>query len=234
MYKIARIGRYAPGVSKEDGRRRWSGPVAALGAAVPGVERYVQSHSTQSLGLLGVNDDPPKFDGYACVWFTDRDAYTASTATAEWEALAASANELFDVDWMSSMSAAVDERTIIDGPMGPFKAVWIVRFKDEIRADPGRVRDAHEYWTRTHGGAFGVKVPGIDRYVQNHVIEPMGDQVPEFDGFSECWFQDRAAFDVTMESQEWDDMNNDAPNLFDVDLIVSGMSALLDEIVIKG
>ena len=234
MYKIASIGRFQPGTAKPDGRARWTGPHGALGAAVPGIERYVQSHSTETLGLLGPTDARPAFDGYACLWFADRQAFDASVATPEWAALAADSGTLLDGDWTASMSAAVDERTIIDGPMGPFKAVWIVRFKDEIRADPERVREAHEYWTRTHGGAYGVKVPGIDRYVQNHVVEPLGDRLPEFDGFSECWFQDRAAFDVTMAAQEWDDMNNDAPNLFDMDFILGGMSALLDEIVIKG
>ncbi len=59
--------------------------------------------------------------------------------------------------------------TIIDGGEGPFKTVWFVRFKPEVRADPGRARAAHAYWISTHGGHYGVKVPGISRYVQNHV-----------------------------------------------------------------
>jgi hypothetical protein len=132
---------------------------------------------------------------------------------------------------VAPLTAAVEERTIIDGPTGPFKAVWFVRFKDEIRADEERSREAHDYWTGTHGGAFGVAVPGIGRYVQNHVVEPVGDVPLGFDGFSECWFANRAAFDLAMGSAEWGAMNEDALVVFDRDWIVAGMSALIDEIV---
>ena len=57
---------------------------------------------------------------------------------------------------------------------GPFKAVWVVRFKDEIRSDPARTREAHEHWIETHGGRFGRDVRGIGRYVQNHCVAPLG------------------------------------------------------------
>ena len=42
-----------------------------------------------------------------------------------------------------------------------------------------------------------------------------------------------AAFDVTMGSTEWDDMNNDAKTIFDRDWIVGGWSSLIDEVVVK-
>jgi uncharacterized protein (TIGR02118 family) len=117
---------------------------------------------------------------------------------------------------------------------GPFKAVWVCRFKDEIRADPAETDRAHDYWKGTHGGAYGIRVPGIGRYVQNHNVASITGDQPEFDGFSECWFQDRAAFDVTMAAPEWDEMNRDAFNLFVVDeFIVDGYSALIDESTIK-
>jgi uncharacterized protein (TIGR02118 family) len=234
MYKVAWISRFSPASRAGDARRHWSGPHAALAAAVPGLDRYVQNHPTARLGLVGPADDRAAFDCYDCGWFADRAAFGSAITTAEWAALESDAVGQVDVEWGATMTAAVDERTIIDGPTGPFKAVWIVRFRDEIRADPDRVRDAHDYWTRTHGGAFGVRVPGIDRYVQNHVVGAVGTVDPGFDGFSECWFQDRAAFDVTMASQEWDDMNGDAPNLFDMDFILGGMSAILDEVVVRG
>jgi uncharacterized protein (TIGR02118 family) len=140
---------------------------------------------------------------------------------------------LLDIEYSLSMSAVVEENVVIDGPEGPFKAVWICRFKDEIRADPAKTAEAHAYWKRTHGSHYGVQVPGIGRYVQNHNVAPIGEAPPEFDGFSECWFKDRAAFDLTMGSQEWDEMNADAFNLFVVEeFIVDGHSALLDEVIV--
>ena len=144
------------------------------------------------------------------------------------------------MDYFWGMSAVLDPRTIIDGPPGPFKAVWAVRFKNDIRSDPERVKEAHEYWIGTHGGRYGQAVPGIDCYIQNHCVAALGvdgatDEIDLlFDGFSECWFQDRAAFDLAMGSDEWLAMNADAETLFDLDFILTdGMSALVEENVVK-
>jgi uncharacterized protein (TIGR02118 family) len=239
MYKVAWIARFLEGLDRAEGFRHWRDIHGPLGRAVPGIDRYVQNYATQSLGMVGVSDDPPAFDGYSCCWYADRDAFHTSLETPEWAAIMADGPNLFEVDYFWGMSAALEEATIIDGPEGPLKTVWIVRFKDDIRSDPGRTREAHQYWIDTHGRHFGVRVPVIGRYVQNHVVEPIGaDGVDEtalrFDGFSECWFEDRAAFDRCMASSEWDEMNQDAENLFDVDFILSGMSAVLEERVVKG
>lgn len=235
MYKIAQVVDFAPGVDRAEARRHWRNQHAALGAAVPGVRRYVQNSPTASLGLLGVDNAPTAFDGYACVWFDDRPALDAALGSAEWAEMRADAESFVAPDPRSTLLAAVEERVIVDGPMGPFKAVWFVQFSADIRNDPQRTKEAHEYWTRTHGGAFGVRVPGIDRYVQNHVVAPLvGGATLGYDGFSECWFQDRAAFDLTMASPEWDAMNTDAKTIFDRDWIVGGWSALIDEEVVRG
>lgn len=234
MYKVAWTVRFAAGVSVDDARGRWSGEHAALARSVPGVERYVQSHSTASLGLTGVDSDRPAFDGYECLWFADRGRFEAARESPEWSAMLTDGARLFDPDSTPSRGAAVEEHTIVDGPADPFKAVWFVLFKAAIRADANQTGDAHRRWTATHGGEFGAKVPGIGRYVQNHVVEPLEDgAVPPFDGFSECWFADRAAFDLTMGSKEWGEMNEDASVDFDRDWIVGGMSALLDEVVVE-
>lgn len=233
MYKIGLIGRFLPGTDAVAGRARWEGEHARLTAAVPGVVRYRLNFPTQNVVLLGVTDEPTRFDGYACIWFADEPAFQRALAGPEWAAVAADAAQFLDVDYSSSMSAAVEENVVIDGPEGPFKAVWICRFQDDIRADDARTAEAHAYWKRTHGSHFGVQVPGIGRYVQNHTVAPLVGGQPGFDGFSECWFADRAAFDLTMGSQEWDTMNADAFNLFVVEeFIVDGHSALIDEVVV--
>jgi uncharacterized protein (TIGR02118 family) len=138
------------------------------------------------------------------------------------------------------MCAVLDERTIVDGDYGPFKAVWVVRFKDEIRSDPERAREAHDHWIETHGSRFGRDVPGIGRYVQNHCVAPLGQEGADprgellFDGHSECWFEHRGAFELATSSPEWLAMNDDAMTFCDVDYILSGMSAVVEENVVKG
>jgi uncharacterized protein (TIGR02118 family) len=202
VYKVAWIGRFQNGLNKEAARRDWIEVLGPLGAKVPGVVRYVQNHAVRSLGLAGVSDVELAFDGYSCFWYEDRAAFRAALSTPEHLEVLNAAGTLFESPGILRMGAAVEERTIIDGPENPFKVVWVVRFQRSIDT-----KAAHEYWTNAHG-PFALKVSGIDRYVQNHVTDPMGTRGSiayppdsmEFDGFSECWFRDRATFDQALSS----------------------------------
>src|SRR5262249_39457586 len=181
-------------------RRHWREVHGPFGRVVPQIEIYVQSHVTWALGPIGLSAERFAFDGYSCCWYRDEDAFLESLPTQEWADISADAPNVFDPESFWGMSAILDERTIVDGDYGPFKTVWVCRFKEEIRRDPARTREAHEYWIETHCGRFGRDVPGIGRYVQNHCVAPLGvDGADEsidlqFDGFSECWFDDQAAF----------------------------------------
>jgi uncharacterized protein (TIGR02118 family) len=239
VYKVVWFARFLQGMDKREGRRHWHEIHGPLGGKVPQIETYVQSHAVEALGSAEAGDLTPAFDGYSCCWFADEGAYREALGTPEWAAVAADSPNLFDSDSFRGVSAVLDERTIVEGDRGPFKAVWVVRFTDEIRRDPARVREAHDYWIETHGGRFGRAVPGIGRYVQNHCVAALGDEGAdesgelEFDGFSECWFEDRAAFDRAMTSPEWLAMNDDAQTFCDVDYIRDGRSAVVEEHVIK-
>jgi uncharacterized protein (TIGR02118 family) len=240
MYKVVWFARFLDGMDRDEGRRHWRGIHGPLGRKVPQVDSYVQSHATRALGPLGPSDEPLAFDGYSCCWYRDEETFLESLETAEWADISADGPNLFEMDWFWGMSAILDERTIVEGETGPFKTVWVCRFKEEIRRDPAQVKEAHEYWIETHGNRFGREVPGIGRYVQNHCAAALGvegaDESLElkFDGFSECWFEDRAAFDLAMSSPEWLAMNEDAENLFDLEYILGGMSAVVEDNVVKG
>ena len=148
--------------------------------------------------------------------------------TPEWARLVEDGDNVFDMTWLDGMSAVLKEYTIMDGPQSPFKVLWMVRFRPDLDRDY-----ADRYWLNTHGAIF--KSLDIDRYVQNHVVESTIDGASVgFDGFSECWFADRAAFELAMSSPEWLEMNDDAENLFDVAYILDGMSAVVEEHVVKG
>jgi uncharacterized protein (TIGR02118 family) len=240
MYKVVWFARFREGMEREAARRHWREVHGSLGRPVPQIELYVQSHATRALGPVGVSDDPLAFDGYSCCWYGDEAAFLESLSTEAWAEMSADAPNVFDPESFWGMSAILDERTIIDGEYGPFKTVWVCRFKDEIRLDHSRTREAHEYWVETHGGRFGREVPGIGRYVQNHCVAPLGvngadESIDlEVDGFSECWFEDEAAFELAMASPEWLAMNDDAENIFDVEYILAGRSAVVEENVVKG
>ncbi len=122
---------------------------------------------------------------------------------------------VFDMDWLWNMSAHIEEVPMIEGPTSPYKVVWIVRFKEGLTREEGR-----EHWRRVHGPIF--KKLDIDRYIQNHVVGPIGEEGETgeaeigFDGFSECWFRDETQFRNAVESDTWAVAVEDAQNVFDM------------------
>ena len=60
------------------------------------------------------------------------------------------------------------------------------------------------------------------------------DGVFAFDGFSEAWFTDRPTFERAHESPAWHALRDDAPNVFDMQALDSGVNTVVDERVIKG
>lgn len=239
MYKVVWFTRFREGMTREDARRHWREVHGPLGLKVPQITAYVQSHAVAALGPGGEDGRALGFDGYSSCWFVDEETYREALRTPEWADVAADGPNVFDLDSFRGMCAVLDEQTIIEGDYGPLKAVWVVRFKDEIRSDPERTREAHEHWIRTHGEHHGRTVPGIGRYVQNHCVAPLGEEGADsdgelfFDGYAECWFADRAAFERAMSSPEWLEMNADAATIFDVDYIFEGMSAFVEENVVR-
>ena len=239
MLKVVWFARFRPDITREQGRSHWEGIHGPLGKAVPQIERYVQNHAGHALSPVDVLEEPAGFDGYSTAWYADRDAFDASLGTPEWAAIGEDSPNLFDHEWFWGMSAEVEAHTIVDGPVLPYKVVWVMRFPQEVREDPDRLAEAHRYWIDTHGGRFGRAVPGIERYVQNHVVSGIGETgiedgtLPKFDGYSECWFADRQAFERMMATPEWLAMNRDAETLFDLEFNSAGMNAELDEVVVK-
>jgi hypothetical protein len=55
-----------------------------------------------------------------------------------------------------------------------------------------------------------------------------------FDGFSEAWFTDRPTFERAHESPAWHALRDDAPNVFAMQALDSGVNMVVDERVIKG
>ena len=112
-----------------------------------------------------------------------------------------------------------------------FKVVWFANFRGDMPREA-----AADHWRDVHG-PIAVRVPGIDRYVQNLATAAFdGDgergDLPAFDGFSECWFADRDAYLRSQESREWDELAADGANFMDMTSL-EGMSAVLEERVIR-
>jgi uncharacterized protein (TIGR02118 family) len=216
MYKVVWIARFPQGMAKEDARRHWAEVHGPMCIRTPGIERYVQNHVLGPLpAASGVTEEETYFDGYSCGWWADEDAFRASMDTPEWRELVADGDNVFDMSWLEGMSAQVEPHTIVDGPSSPYKVCWIVKFRQGLDRD-----EARAYWAGTHGPI--VRDVGIDRYVQNHAVDAVGGggearDALRFDGFSECWFRDEAAFLDAIRTPEWAALVEDGANLFDMD-----------------
>jgi uncharacterized protein (TIGR02118 family) len=57
-----------------------------------------------------------------------------------------------------------------------------------------------QYWKETHGVLVARTVPGVKRYVQNHVIKLPGGREPVFDGVAELWYENMESW---QKSAEW-------------------------------
>jgi uncharacterized protein (TIGR02118 family) len=229
MYKVVWFARYPQDKPREEYSRYWSEHHGPLAAKAPGFGRYVQNHVTGPLPLAaGVSEEKTQFDGYSLGYWKDEETFRMTMASDEWLAVVDDGYNVFDMSWLEGMSAELDEHVIIDGPASPYKVCWVVHFKPGI--DPAEARD---YWKSKHGPI--VRDVGIDRYVQNHCLSPVGGggegrDPLRFDGFSECWFKDEAAFLAAVNSPTWEKMNADGYNLFDMDDM---WGAVLDEKVKK-
>jgi uncharacterized protein (TIGR02118 family) len=227
MFKAVYVARFRADKPREEARHHWTYVHGPMADALPDMRRYVQNHVVGAIGAQGLRDGAVGFDGYACESWTDQAAFDAGMETEAWATIVDDGPVLFDVDSLDGMCASVQERVIIDGPTSPYKVVWFARFKPGMDA-----AEAAEHWLDVHA-PIACRAPGIDRYVQNLVVGPIagGDHVA-FDGFSECWYADEAAYVRSQESAAWDELREDGGTFLDM-AGLEGMSAVLEERVIK-
>ena len=76
------FARRKPGMTVEAFQQHWREVHGPLGAAVPGLRRYVQSHTRPSAYERGRE---PAWDGVALIWFDDVAALRVATSTPEWD-----------------------------------------------------------------------------------------------------------------------------------------------------
>lgn len=216
MYKVVWIARYRKDMTKQEASDYWATLHGPPMKEVSPVAGYVQSHVQGPLpAVSGVAEEETLFDGYSSAWWNDRADYQKAMSTPAWHRILEDGPKVFDVDWLWNMSAHVQEHPMIEGPSSPYKVTWIVRFKDGMTREEGR-----EYWRSVHGPIF--KALDIDRYVQNHVVGPIGEEGETddaeigFDGFSECWFRDERQFRAAVESERWATAVEDAHHVFDM------------------
>ena len=93
------------------------------------------------------------------------------------------------------------------------KMVVVLHRKDGMSREEFRA-----YWRDVHG-ALGARMPGVRRYVQNHVV---ADGAP-FDGIAEMWFDSPADMQAAFTSEAAQEAARDVVNF------LSGQQVVLVE-----
>ncbi len=79
------------------------------------------------------------------------------------------------------------------------KSIVVARRKPELTR-----AEFYTYWEKTHGPLAAKYMPGVRRYVQNHLVEVPGMQFEE-DGVVEMWYDDVESYLNTMKYLQSDE-----------------------------
>jgi uncharacterized protein (TIGR02118 family) len=102
-----------------------------------------------------------------------------------------------------------------------YKVIWLFKFKEGWDKD-----EAQRHWKDVHAPIF-LRVPGVERYVQNLWVSPIDsgtgmDTGSPFDGHTEAWFTDKAAYDAAITSTQYDELTADGSQLFEYSTLQGG------------
>ena len=207
MVKMVAFFKRKPGMSVEAFQQYWRTTHANLVVKMPGVRRYVQSHTLTS----GYRKGEPAYDGVAEVWFDGTQAMRALAQTAEYAAVRADEPNFIDLSTMGSI--ITEEHVIKDGPIPPggVKNVEFVTHK------PGMSIEAFQrHWREVHG-PLGASIPVVRRYVQSHTRKSIYEsgKTPAYDGVALTWFDDTQAMRVSATTPEYARTRADEVNFID-------------------
>lgn len=222
MIKVVAVLKRRPGLAVADFRAHWLNEHTALVRRLPGLRRYVQSHTLDG----GYRRGEPAADGVAEAWFDDTDALRRLKGTPE---LAAVREDLgVFIAPGECVEVVTDEHVVKDGAV-PAAGVKNIEF---VKRRPGMPVDAFQrYWTDVHG-PLGSSIRTIVRYVQSHTRRAAyrDGRSPPLDGFALTWFESTDAMRASAESAEYAATRADERNFIagELDFIITREHVLFD------
>ena len=180
MIKVVTFIKRRAGMPVEAFQTYWRDRHPAVVTRLPGVRRYVQSHTLASAYAAG----EPVYDGIAEVWADSTDALRAMTRSPDYAAVQADEAEFID---RASMGIVVTEEHVIkDGAVAvdPVKRVTFLTRKPGLS-----VEEFQRHWREVHG-PLAAKMAALRRYVQSHTRSSAyaAGRAPAWDGIASAWF----------------------------------------------
>jgi uncharacterized protein (TIGR02118 family) len=158
MVKALSFFKRKAGMSVEAFQAYWRASHPEVVVKLPGIRRYVQSHTL----LSGYRKGEPVHDGIAELWFDDTRAMRALAGTAAYAAVQADEAKFIERRTMGLI--ITEEHVIKDGAptAGGVKNVEFVTHR------PGMSIEAFQrYWHEVHG-PLAAQIRTVRRYVQSH------------------------------------------------------------------
>jgi uncharacterized protein (TIGR02118 family) len=75
--------------------------------------------------------------------------------------------------------------------------------------------ECSQYWSGERHTSVVKRIPGLKRWIQNHVVTAPGE--PVCDGIGEMWFESDEAMDKALKSAEMGAAVDDAKNFLDME-----------------
>ncbi len=185
MVCVIAIIKRKPGMAVEAFQEHWRTAHADIVRKLPGIRRYVQSHTIPS----GYRKGEPAWDGIAEIWFDSMEALRALRGSPEQAAV--DADEPRFIDKASQTMLLTEQHVIKEGPVPAGAAKWV----EFLNRRPDLAPEAFQrHWREVHG-PIAAGIPQIRRYVQSHVRlgAYASGRTPRYDGVAITWFDDTAA-----------------------------------------
>jgi uncharacterized protein (TIGR02118 family) len=180
MYKLVMTLKRKAGLSVDEFQDYWLRQHAPLGARIPQVRRYVQTHPLPQ----GYSRGELICDAVGELWFDDEASYHAASKTEAFKRAAEDTPRFADTTTV--LAFPVDVRVPKNGeaPADAIKSVVFARRRPDLGLEAFR-----RYW-REHHGPLASRIASVRRYEQNHVRDEAyaRGRVPAFDGFAVTWF----------------------------------------------
>ena len=223
MVKVLTFLKRKAGMPVEEFQRYWRERHPAVVTRLPGVRRYIQSHTLVAAYETG---EPP-YDGIAEVWADDTDALRAMTRSPAHAGVQADEARFID---RATMGVIITEDHVAKDGTVRSEAVKSVDFL--TRKAGLSVEEFQRHWLEAHA-PIAAAVPGLRRYVQSHTRRAAyeGGRVPAYDGAAITWYDSPEAMRQATATPEFSRVVADAATFLALDAV---RSILTREHVIVG
>jgi uncharacterized protein (TIGR02118 family) len=195
MVKVVTFLKRKAGMSVEDFQRYWRTRHPAAVVRLPGIRRYVQSHTLASSYRKG----EPVYDGIAEVWADGTDALRAMTRSPDNAGVQADEAQFIDRTTMGFL--VTEEQVVVEGAVKA-DAVKAVEFLS--RKAGASVEEFQRHWRESHAKIL-TGIPGLRRCVLSATRRSAYEagRLPAHDGVTSMWFDSPEALRAAASSPDY-------------------------------